>query len=49
MSLAVNPNLNPKAKMLYERLGYTQTKTALYLDGIYDGDEDWVIDMVKEL
>ena len=49
ISLAVNPTLNPKAKALYERLGYKQTDTELYLDGIYDGDEDWVIDMVKEL
>jgi GNAT superfamily N-acetyltransferase len=49
ISLAVNPTLNPKAKALYERLGYQQTKTKPYLDGVYDGDEDWVVDMVKEL
>lgn len=49
ISLAVNPTLNPKAKALYERFGYHQTATKSYLDGVYDGDEDWVIDMVKEL
>jgi ribosomal protein S18 acetylase RimI-like enzyme len=49
ISLAVNPVLNPKAKVLYEKLGYRQTDTKTYLDGVYDGDEDWVIDMVKEL
>lgn len=49
ISLAVNPTLNPKAKELYERLGYQQTDTKPYLDGVYDGDEDWVIDMVKKL
>lgn len=49
ISLAVNPTINPKAKALYERLGYKQTETKAYLDGVYDGDEDWVIDMVKKL
>lgn len=49
ISLAVNPTLNPKAKALYEHLGYRQTDTKPYLDGIYDGDEDWVVDMVKNL
>ncbi len=49
ISLAVNPTLNPNAKRLYERLGYKQTKTPPYLDGVYDGDEDWVVDMVKQL
>jgi phosphinothricin acetyltransferase len=49
VSLAVNPIFNPKAKALYERLGYHRTDTEPYLDGVYDGDEDWVIDMVKNL
>jgi len=49
ISLAVNPTLNPKTITLYERLGYKQTETKSYLDGVYDGNEDWVIDMVKEL
>lgn len=49
ISVAVNPTLNFKAKALYERLGYHQTRTKSYLDGVYDGDEDWVVDMVKAL
>lgn len=49
ISLAVNPTLNPDAMRLYERLGYKQTETETYLDGVYDGDEDWVVDMTKDL
>ena len=49
LGLAVNPFLNPRAKGLYERLGYCALGERPYLDGVYDGDEDWVIDMVKEL
>jgi len=25
------------------------TDIAQHLDGVYDGDEDWVIDLVKEI
>lgn len=49
ISVAVNPTLNPKAQVLYERLGYKRTDTPTYLDGVYDGDEDWVVDMVKDV
>jgi len=49
ISVAVNPTLNLRAKTLYERLGYVDIGTKPYLDGVYDSDEDWVIDMVKNL
>ncbi|MDO8639037.1 MAG: GNAT family N-acetyltransferase [Candidatus Daviesbacteria bacterium] len=49
IGLGVNPTLNPKAKSLYERLGYKNTGNPPYLDAVYNGTEDWVIDMVKEL
>lgn len=49
VGLSVNPELNPRAKALYERLGYKDVGRPPYLGGIYDGDEDWVIDMVKDL
>jgi len=49
IGLGVNPTLNPKAKSLYERLGYKDTGNPPYLDAVYNGTEDWVIDMVKEL
>jgi ribosomal protein S18 acetylase RimI-like enzyme len=49
VSLSVNPELNPRAKALYDRLGYKDVGRQPYLGGVYDGDEDWVIDMVKSL
>jgi len=49
IGLSVNPTLNPHAKEMYEKLGYKHIGNEPYLDGIYDGTEDWVIDMVKEL
>lgn len=49
LTLAVNPTLNPRALALYQRLGYATTEQAPYLDGVYDGNEDWVIDMAKTL
>ncbi|PIZ41187.1 hypothetical protein COV28_00960 [candidate division WWE3 bacterium CG10_big_fil_rev_8_21_14_0_10_48_23] len=49
IGLAVNPTENPKAKEFYERLGYRHDGRDAYLDGTYNGVEDWVIDMEKEL
>ena len=49
ISLSVNPTLNPKAKSLYEKLGYITISKEPYLDAVYNGVEDWVIDLVKEL
>ena len=49
LSLAVNPDDNPRALALYLRLGFRPTGGPKYLDGVYDGNEDWVIDLVKEI
>jgi len=49
LGLAVNPDDNPSARRLYERLGYCHDGEAKYLDGVYGSYEDWVIDMEKEL
>ncbi len=49
IGLAVNPQLNCPARKLYEKLGYKHTGGAPYVDGVYDGVEDWCIDMVKDL
>jgi GNAT superfamily N-acetyltransferase len=49
ISLAVNPALNARAKALYEKLGYKQIARKPYIDGVYDGVEDWCVDMVKNL
>ena len=49
IGLAVNPTLNPMAKKLYENHGYHPDGKPAYIDGIYNGTEDWVIDMEKKL
>jgi GNAT superfamily N-acetyltransferase len=46
IGLCVNPDENPRAVQLYKNLGYSMTGER-YLDDIYDGHEDWVIDMKK--
>ena len=47
--LEVNPEHNQRARALYERLGYVHDGEALHLDGVYDGFEDWVINLEKRL
>lgn len=49
IGLAVNPTNNIEAKTLYEKLGYSSCRENTYLDGIYNGVEDWVIDLEKVL
>ena len=49
ISIAVNPDLNCPAHVMYEKRGYKAIDNKPYLDGVYDGVEDWVIDMTKEL
>ncbi|MDO8487872.1 MAG: GNAT family N-acetyltransferase [bacterium] len=49
IGLAVNPTLNKPAKRLYEKLGYKPDGNPSYIDGVYDGVEDWCIDMEKSL
>ena len=49
IGLAVNPNLNSKAKDLYEKLGYRHDGNKQYIDAIYNGVEDWVIDLEKKI
>jgi GNAT superfamily N-acetyltransferase len=49
IGLAVNPELNPRAYHLYQRLGYYAINKEKYLDGVYNGVEDWVIDLEKAL
>ncbi|MFZ2199281.1 MAG: GNAT family N-acetyltransferase [Microgenomates group bacterium] len=49
IGLSVNPSLNKKAMSLYEKLGYTSLGNKPYLDGVYNGVEDWVIDLVKAI
>jgi ribosomal protein S18 acetylase RimI-like enzyme len=47
--LAVNATENEPAARLYERLGFSYDGGPPYLDGVYDGHEDWVVDMHKTL
>jgi GNAT superfamily N-acetyltransferase len=49
IGLAVNPTLNPRAHALYLRLGYAYEGGAAYLEGVYDGIENWVIDLEKRI
>jgi GNAT superfamily N-acetyltransferase len=49
LGLAVNPDLNPRAYLLYQRLGYYAISQDKYLDGVYGGVEDWVIDLEKHI
>lgn len=49
LGLAVNRDENPRALVLYQCLGYYICNDEPYLDGVYDGWEDWVIDMEKML
>jgi GNAT superfamily N-acetyltransferase len=49
IGLAVNPTDNPRAHALYQRLGYEATGEAPYVDDVYDGKEDWAIDLEKPL
>ncbi len=49
LGLSVNPTLNSQAMGLYQKLGYQPLGSEPYLDGVYNGVEDWVIDLVKTL
>lgn len=49
IGLAVNPTENQKAKNLYEHLGYKHDGRKSYVDGVYNGIEDWCIDLEKDL
>ncbi|MBI2464645.1 GNAT family N-acetyltransferase [Candidatus Shapirobacteria bacterium] len=49
IGLAVNPNENCSAHKLYKRLGFNDTGEKTYIDGVYNGVEDWCIDMEKSI
>lgn len=49
IGLAVNLKENPSATELYRKLGYKHDSKKSYVDGIYDGKEDWVLDFEKML
>lgn len=49
IGLAVNPSHNCPAKKLYLKCGYKHDLKPHYIDGIYDGVEDYVIDLEKNL
>ncbi|OGM20728.1 hypothetical protein A2714_03540 [Candidatus Woesebacteria bacterium RIFCSPHIGHO2_01_FULL_38_9] len=49
IGLAANPDKNLNARKLYEKLGYKHDGGKSYVDAIYNGVEDWVIDLEKDL
>lgn len=49
LGMAVNPDPRCPANKLYRKLGYQEVNGKRYVDGVYGGVKDWVVDMVKEL
>jgi GNAT superfamily N-acetyltransferase len=49
LGMAVNKNPHCPAQKLYKKLGYVHDGKPAYIDGKYDGVEEWVIDMEKIL
>lgn len=49
IGLAVNPDPRCPAHKLYTKLGHKATGEDKYVDGIYGGVKDWVVDMVKNI
>jgi GNAT superfamily N-acetyltransferase len=49
IGLAVNPDPRCAAHKLYAKLGYVVVKDKPYVDGVYNGVKDWVVDMAKNL
>jgi GNAT superfamily N-acetyltransferase len=47
VGLAASVKEDDPGRQLYRKLGYVEMDTAPYVDGIYNGVEDWVIDMRK--
>ena len=47
VGLAASVKEDDAGRQLYRKLGYVETDTAPYVDGVYNGVEDWVIDLVK--
>ena len=48
LAVGINDYALP-ARNLYKKLGYISLGTESYVDGVYDGEKDWVIDMAKKL
>lgn len=49
IGLAANPDLNEHARKLYGKLGYRHDGGESYVDGVYNGVKDWVVDLEKNL
>lgn len=49
ISLAAGVDPTDPARRLYEKLGYRYDGKVSYVDGVYNGVQDWVIDMIKDL
>jgi GNAT superfamily N-acetyltransferase len=49
ISLAAGVDPTDPARQLYEKLSYAYDGKVSYVDGVYNGVQDWVIDMIKEL
>ncbi len=49
IGIQVNPDRNCPVRIVYEKKSFVDVGNKPYVDGTYDGTEDWVIDMVKNI
>ena len=49
IGMAANIDPDCPARKLYAKLGYVHDGKEQYVDGVYNGVEDWVIDLEKHL
>lgn len=49
IGMAANGDAQCPARKLYAKLGYVHDGKEQYVDGVYDGVEDWVVDLEKEI
>ena len=49
IGLAAGTDETGPERQMYKKLGYALIGSAPYVDGVYNGVEDWVVDMKKEL
>ena len=49
MGIQVNPDPTCPAHIMYLKYGFTDVGNRPYVDGVYNGVKDWVVDMVKQI
>jgi len=49
IGIASNPDERCPARLLYKKLEFDVVNNVPYVDGVYEGVEDYVVDLVKDL